>query len=437
MIAPPTYFGSASSPTDNGTGSTPATITPPSNMLAGDLVYVEVQHRSASTINTVSVTGGQAWKSEATFTYTNGQITVFWCTYNGTWSANPQFASADVLFGHTAVMHVFRPGSQAGSQWAIDVAQSTGTFTAGSSPFTKTITGITTGANNAVVIACWATADDNTWGTLSGTGWSVLGSAQYRNLAGNDQSMAFAYRIQPQPGATGNVSLNQATLGGDAGATSIISFKEIPAIPSATYVQDGTNTEDASSSSIAATINGVTAGNLIVAYVKFEGTPTTISLSDGTNSFTPGTMNDGSNGDVSGQFLYLLSSSGGNKTYTVTLGAARTFRRLIVKEFAYSGTISLDVQSVASGVATAAPNSGNVTTTGIDEICCGSYGDYSATASTAELIDLSTADHITRVDATHTSFWHAFRKAPFTGAASCTIAINDWLCHIITFKITH
>jgi hypothetical protein len=45
-------------------------------------------------------------------------------------------------------------------------------------------------------------------------------------VAGTDSSVSVAYKIQAAAGATGNVSKNQSTLGGDAGATSIFSFYE-------------------------------------------------------------------------------------------------------------------------------------------------------------------------------------------------------------------
>lgn len=226
----PTYFASASTPADNGTNTaSPTVVTPPGSMLTGDLVLMYAWG-SGTTDPVISETGGQSWTSEAIRTSTSRDGRLFWARYNGTWSANPSVTMPGVS-NNILVMHVFRPGNGA-STWAIDVAESTGTYSAPASPFTVTRNGVTTLTDNAVAVAAWTSADDNTWGSLSGSGWSVLGSAQYRNTSGtNDDSQAFAYRILGTAGATGNVSLNQSALGGDAGTTSIIAFKEVPPPP--------------------------------------------------------------------------------------------------------------------------------------------------------------------------------------------------------------
>ena len=121
-------------------------------------------------------------------------------------------------------MHVFRPINPC-SVWAVDVPQVSNNFSAPSSPYTVTIPGISTNTDGALVFAAWATADDNTWGSLTG-GWSTPGSAQYRNTFGQDASQTHAYKVMATAGASGNVSKNQTANGGDAGARLIIAFKE-------------------------------------------------------------------------------------------------------------------------------------------------------------------------------------------------------------------
>jgi ABC-type transporter Mla subunit MlaD len=220
-----TYRGSTSSPADNGTSTaTQITLTPVASMAAGDLCIVYLQQRGTATFS-VGVTGGQTWQSFNRITGTNIAVQAFWCTFNGTWGANPRFDfSAGTVT--TAVMHVFQPTSTA-YKWYLDLFPTSGSFTAGTTPFTKTITGITTVRNSTVTIASWFTADDNTWGSLAGTGWSNSGmSAQYRNTSGSQQSSAYAYNIQSSAGATNNVSLNQTAQGGDAGITYISAFFE-------------------------------------------------------------------------------------------------------------------------------------------------------------------------------------------------------------------
>jgi hypothetical protein len=224
------YFGSASNPAiDNGTNTTnPTAVAPPGSMQAGDLVLMIAQSRDSTATLAISNTGGQSWTSETQQNQTNCRIRLFWCRFNGTWSANPS-----VSFGntnpHTVVMHVFRP-SNTNSVWEVDVAQVSGNYAAPPLPCTVTIPGITTITDGALVFATWASTDNNTWGSLTG-GWTTPGLAQYRNSSGSDQSQTHAYRVMATAGASGNVSKNQATLGGDAGAYLIIAFKAVIVCP--------------------------------------------------------------------------------------------------------------------------------------------------------------------------------------------------------------
>ena len=59
---------------------------------------------------------------------------------------------------------------------------------------------------------------------MTGAGWVVLGSAQYRNPAGTDQSSTYAYQIRTTAGATGDVAKTQTANGNDATRSAIVSF---------------------------------------------------------------------------------------------------------------------------------------------------------------------------------------------------------------------
>ncbi len=224
-----TYFGSTTSPTDNGSaaGPGPTALTPPASMQLNDLVLVYLQYRGtgvALSFN-VSEAGGQDWAELYNdLNGTNISVALWACRFNGTWSANPSFV-ADSTLAFTQVMDVYRPTSTA-KIIDLDVMATAGSFVAGTTPFTKTITGITTRNANAMVIAYWASVDDNTWDSLTANWTNPGGVTQIRNLTGSDQSMTRAYRSFASAGATGNVAMNQATLGGDAGRTCIISFYE-------------------------------------------------------------------------------------------------------------------------------------------------------------------------------------------------------------------
>jgi hypothetical protein len=220
-----TYFGSASTPADNGTNTTnPTAVTPPGSMQAGDLVLMIAQARETSGTLAISTAGGQSWTPTPQQNQTNCRIRLFWCRFDGTWSTNPSvsFGSGSVN-NNILVMHVFRP-SNTSSVWQVDVAKVSSNFSAPSSPYTVTIPGITTITDGALVFAAWASSDANTWGSLTG-GWSTPGSAQYRNTSGSAASQTHAYKVMATAGASGDVNKNQETLGGDAGALLIIAFR--------------------------------------------------------------------------------------------------------------------------------------------------------------------------------------------------------------------
>jgi hypothetical protein len=247
-LAVVTFFGSASNPADNANPATQNNgvyvVTPPASMQTGDLCVMITQCLSTAAPFTthVPLPPNQSWTSETIQAGTTISTQLHWCTFNGTWSSDPAGylkpqgrggmlsgcgqSLGDTTIPFSVILLVFRPTTTS-KTWAIDVAKASATYAAPTTPFTVTRTGITTVANNVVAIAVWSSADDNTWTTLAGAGWVQVGS-QWRNLAGGDMSTAAAYQIVATGGtATGSVSLNQATLGGDAGNTTIIGLKEV------------------------------------------------------------------------------------------------------------------------------------------------------------------------------------------------------------------
>jgi len=180
----------------------------------------------------------------------------------------------------------------------------------------------------------------------------------------------------------------------------------------------------------------VKAGSLLVAYVKWEGTSaSTVNVSDGTSTFTGDTLNNGAGNDLNGRFYYLLSSgASGTVTYTATWSAGRPFRKLIVYEYSYSGgTVSFDGSNRATA-SSGTLNSGNITTTGTEEIVFGSYGEYDANNTTTERINGVAADQVVR--ASYAAMWSKGFTAPFTGAATASGNSATWIGNVIAFKRT-
>lgn len=228
-MAAPTYFGSASNPADNGTAVEPATlaVTPPASMVAGDLVIMHGWYDESFGTGdvTLSEQGGQTW---------NGPLPIlnamtgrtWWCEFSGTWSADPSiaFAAQTGTRAVSVVMHVFRKPAGETAAWQGPGTLAGASYAAPSTPFTVTRAGITPTLNQNIVLAYFFSQDDNTWDSLTGAGWVLTGAAQYRNLGGGDMSGTFAHQLQDTAAATGDVSKNQATLGGDAGVTGIASW---------------------------------------------------------------------------------------------------------------------------------------------------------------------------------------------------------------------
>lgn len=225
-----TLFGSASVPTDNGTNTTNPTAfaNPPiASMAAGDLVIIFAWCRTSAATIAMSNTGGQSWNSFVSQSSANAtlSVNVFWCTYNGTWSAAPS-----VSFGATTnncvLMIVFRSSGGTVNQWGIDTA--VGAFVDRAAAASFTISEWTPKQQSSVSIGASFTDDDNTW-SISGTNWVRTNlSNQYRNTSGNDTSCCVAYQIQNSPAATNNLVLTEATLGNDGGFTFAICFSEFP-----------------------------------------------------------------------------------------------------------------------------------------------------------------------------------------------------------------
>lgn len=223
----PFYMRSASIPALDSASATNATatltITPPTTMRQGDLVVVQCQSRNSTTWS-IGVAGGQTWTSETAFDRGGGAdnfCRVFWCTFNGTWSASPRFDTTSSTCT-SAVMNVFR-GRTTSESWVQDVAQTTSDLAAAA---TLSVPAVATTANAKykVVLASIATADDNTWANPGASGNTsgaprATDMQQYRNTSGSDQSMAFGHYLAFTGGAetTSTFDFTVTANGNDAG----------------------------------------------------------------------------------------------------------------------------------------------------------------------------------------------------------------------------
>lgn len=357
-----TIVGVTSNPADNGSLTNTAAIDKDAGALAsaqaGDLIAVWVQYRAAITSDTaikVNETSGQYWEHLPQGT-TGGEarvVTGRWIIcrrFSGTWGASdPSFSHMSLdapsgTAGLTAVAFVIRPTSST-KHWIVERNNRAAPAAAAS----FTVTGVTpTNASN-ITIAVAGSVDDNTW-TVSGSGWIQTGlSAQYRNTAGSDSSCSLAYQIQTSAAATGNVTFTQATLGNDAGLTSLITFAEIDLPTGGTagtgaLVDSGTGEGQVSEDELTATLdNGPsTAGNTLVALFHFEsaaqGWPTTVT-DDGGNTYYQLMIQSDTGLDQIGMWYFSPNASAAS-TVTVTLSAAEISWAVFLYEF--NGALAFD-----------------------------------------------------------------------------------------------
>jgi hypothetical protein len=244
------YFDATSTPTDNGTYTTsPAVVTPPGSMTTGDLVIIVACAAGTSGTLAMSQAGGQSWNTLTARNATRNRTNVFWCRFNGTWTADPSVTMGSTS-NNIVQMVVFRPTISA-NIWSLETNVSA-TYTAPTTPFTVTIPTANSPSNGNVVVAIWTSADDNTWGNLT-AGWNNTDFYQVRNTSGTyDQSQTICYKVQESAGATGAVRQDQLTLGGDAGTRYLLVFKESLAATTIPTPVSGIATQPVPSSSVTA-----------------------------------------------------------------------------------------------------------------------------------------------------------------------------------------
>lgn len=210
-----------------------------------------------------------------------------------------------------------------------------------------------------------------------------------------------------------------------------------------TFGSSGNNASAGSTTTITVQLTGVTAGDTIVLGVKWEGATTTATCSDGTSSLSGGTVVDNAgNGDLSSKMFYLLSSvASGTVTYTVTLGAARSFKNAVAARWSHTGgTVAFDAEATGGGddnVNTTSHTSGaTLTTTGSANIAVAFYASYGdATNSTPQINSVNNDG--TDANGTTVMWWRNNIGATMSNAAATTTtAANAYSCiNLLSIKL--
>jgi Bacterial Ig domain/GDSL-like Lipase/Acylhydrolase family len=201
------------------------------------------------------------------------------------------------------------------------------------------------------------------------------------------------------------------------------------------FSRNNAASSDANGTSLGVQLTGVSAGDLIAVYVKYEGAATTVTIGDGVDLFTADPVVNASNADLHGQFFYaLVSKASGTVTCTATWAASKPYRKIFVYEYSHSGTVAVFDVSNRATATSGTLNSGAVTTTGADEVVFGSYGEYSGNNTSNEQIAGVAADQVRRQ--AFAAVWSKTFTSPVTGAATATGNSSTWISNLIAFKST-
>lgn len=222
-----TFVGIGSAHADTASHSTnPSVVTPPGGMLAGDLAVLVSDVLETDANPAINNAGGQTWTFLGKRQCTAGPLSesVWMCTFNGTWSANPSVNNNSVAVCRSLFLLAFRP-TKPGAKWVIHGAFTKTETTLGVSPTVATVVGQAV-SRSSVQVAYWHSENALTHSSLTGSGWTQAGSAQYRNMAGNDMSTSFAYNIRKEAGAAINTSKTISSTPDPGCDHSIITFAD-------------------------------------------------------------------------------------------------------------------------------------------------------------------------------------------------------------------
>lgn len=192
----------------------------------------------------------------------------------------------------------------------------------------------------------------------------------------------------------------------------------------------------AATTAVISFVSPVTAGNLVAVWLGWDDQNINPTVSDGTNTYTPGPRQSQNN--AYGQWFYNLSAPGGSTTITVNYGASTPLRGVLIHEFVGSGEWVLDAAANNGGVGVSLV-SGSVSLSGSNGVVLGAGKHYAGGTYT------NGTQTIGGVLANFTSGPLDFRSANWyrtfdTPVSNVTANITrsgsgDWVCNAIAFRL--
>lgn len=183
----------------------------------------------------------------------------------------------------------------------------------------------------------------------------------------------------------------------------------------ASWTKVGENTSSASNT---VQLTTVSAHDVIAVCVMSETDDSTISISDGTTTLTPGDKATDTGIPITSQMHYLLDSvATGTVTYTVTWGTTPAFHSILAYRFTTTGTPSLDAKVANTVSSSLNPTSTNISPDGTDNVTLGCWADGSGEAESDPEVNNVNADGSI---ATTGMMWYRTHTSGFTGAVDVT-----------------
>jgi RHS repeat-associated protein len=398
--------------TDNGATSTTTVVLTLNGVAAGDLLTCSLSFGAASAVSLSvadNVNGAWSVANTAHFDSASTQVT-------------GQFYLANSKAGTTTITGTV---GTANADGAINCQEWSGAAT--SNPLDQATQQDGTAANassgnvTTAVVGELILGDlENIGSPTAGSGFTLLNSTPYTEISTE-------YQVQATAGALA------ATWTSSAGnwTAQVATFKPAPVPGSINLIQHGTTDNGGSSSTVALTLNGVTAGDLLTCSLSFGASSAiTLSVADNVNgawSVANAAHFDSANTQATGQF-YFANSKPGNITITGTAGTAGAPQAINCQEWSGVATSSpLDQVTQQDGTAANA-SSGNVTTAVVGELILGDLENIgSPTAGSGFTLINTTAQ-------TWLSTEYQVQTSAGAIAATWTSSAGNWTAQVATFK---